>query len=56
MTLTADVISLHGQLLISAGRQLTERHISVLKAWGVDAVEVNTTAETPSHAPEPVAQ
>lgn len=44
MILTADVKSMVGQLLISAGRQLTERHISVLKAWGVDAVEVNAAA------------
>lgn len=52
MTLTADVTSLHGQLLIGAGRLLTERHISVLKAWGVDAVAVNAAAaETPSREP-----
>lgn len=44
MTLTADVTSLHGQLLIAAGRELTERHISVLKAWGVDSAAIRDNA------------
>ena len=50
MILAADVLNLHGQLLIGTGRQLTARHLEVLKAWGVAAVAVDAREELPAQA------
>ena len=54
MILTADVTSLQGQLLIATGRELTERHLSVLKAWGVETVEVKLSGDAPAQAPDAI--
>ena len=41
MKLTAPVYNPHGKLLLGAGVELTQRHISILKSWGVTEVEVD---------------
>jgi hypothetical protein len=40
MVLKAEVVDLRGRLLIAAGKELTERSISALPMWGVEAVDV----------------
>lgn len=35
MTLGQDAVHRNGRLLVVAGTRLTERHLRVLKAWGV---------------------
>jgi hypothetical protein len=38
MTLAEPVVNRHGQVLLGAGAALTDRHITVLKTWGVRSV------------------
>ena len=40
MVLAADALNKRGQVLIPAGRELTEKHVSALPAWGVHRIEV----------------
>ncbi len=38
--LAADAKNAHGQLLIRKGMEVTDRHLRVLKSWGVGEVQV----------------
>jgi hypothetical protein len=40
MELGADVMNVNDMLLLGQGTVLTERHLHVLKMWGIDAVHV----------------
>ncbi len=40
MTLAADVKNKHGNIMIKQGMCLSEKHIMLLKAWGVPEAEV----------------
>jgi len=40
MVLAADVVDKRGRLLIPAGKELSQKHLGALPAWGVDRVEV----------------
>jgi hypothetical protein len=40
MVLADDVTNKHGNVLLGKGNQLSEKHIGVLKAWGVTEVNV----------------
>lgn len=41
MVVALDVMNIDNMLLVPAGCPLTERHIDILKAWGVTEVEVD---------------
>ena len=43
MILASDVQDPFGRVLIKAGQRLDERHIKVLKAWGISSVDVEAT-------------
>ncbi len=40
MVLAADVLDKRGRLLVPAGKELSEKHIGALPAWGVAHIEV----------------
>lgn len=40
MVLAADVLDKRGRMLIPAGKELTERYLGALPAWGVAHIEV----------------
>ena len=40
MTLAADVKNKHGNIMIKQGMTLTEKHIMLLKAWGIADADV----------------
>ena len=40
MTLAADVKNKHGNIMIKQGMTLTEKHIMLLKAWGITDADV----------------
>jgi hypothetical protein len=40
MTLAADVKNKHGNIMIKQGMTLTEKHIMLLKAWGIAEADV----------------
>ena len=46
MVVTADVKNLDDMLLIPAGCPLTEKHIDILRAWGIPEVQVDSAGET----------
>ncbi len=41
MTLAADVKNKHGNIMIRQGMALTEKHIMLLKAWGIAEADVD---------------
>jgi hypothetical protein len=45
MTLGADVRDRSGRLLLGSGTELSERHLYILKTWGVVEVEITGTDE-----------
>ena len=47
MTLKADVRDITGRLLLKAGEVITDRHLSIFKAWGVTEAEVDTPEGAP---------
>lgn len=56
MTLGADVTSPRGQMLLGAGAILTERHLRLLAANGVERVKVKVEATGPAQgSPVPAA-
>jgi hypothetical protein len=40
MVLAQDVTNQHGNVLLGKGSELSEKHIGVLRAWGVTEVDV----------------
>jgi len=52
MKLTEPVFNINGNLLLREGVELTARHISILKAWGVSQVEVDSQEKTDQRKPE----
>jgi len=41
MVLAADVLDQRGRLLVPAGKELSEKHVRALPAWGVTRLEVD---------------
>ena len=54
MVVASDVKNLDSMLLIPAGCALTERQISILQAWGIGEVEVETAANV--EEPDPLSR
>lgn len=57
MILTADVLDQRGRLLVPSGKELSEKHVRALPAWGVTRLEVEgddleTSTEVESWAME----
>jgi hypothetical protein len=52
MVLAAPVSGPGGRQLAAAGTALTDKHLQVLRVWGIDGVEITDTAPTPSPAEE----
>lgn len=50
MVLAAPVSGPGGRQLAAAGTALTDKHLQVLRVWGIDGVEVTDSAPTPSPA------
>jgi hypothetical protein len=48
MTLGADVRDRSGRLLLGSGTELSERHLYILKTWGVLEVEIAGAEEVSS--------
>jgi hypothetical protein len=48
MVLAQDVLNMTGMVLLRKGAILTERHVKMLRTWGVTAIAVEGGAETPS--------
>lgn len=40
MVLAADILDQRGRLLVPAGKELSEKHVRALPAWGVSRIEV----------------
>lgn len=40
MVLAADIMDKRGRLLVPAGKELSEKHVRALPAWGVSRIEV----------------
>lgn len=47
--LAKNVVNFNGQLLLQNGVEITEKHLALLKKWGIDSVHIKTTdkIETP---------
>ena len=55
MNLAGDVVERTGRVLLRAGTEITEKHLDILRKWGVTEVDtVGTTPEVPAGAPEAV--
>jgi hypothetical protein len=52
MTLAADVKNKHGNIMIKQGMTLTERHIMLLKAWGIPEADVEGADREQLHQEE----
>ena len=56
MEVAADVVNLNGVLMIGQGAVLTERHLRILKAWGIDSIPIAgqelTAQELPPSQPQ----
>jgi hypothetical protein len=50
LTLAKDVKNAQGQLLIRSGVEIIERHLVLLKSWGITEVEVQEEIGRPSEA------
>lgn len=40
MVLNSDVKDINGRLLMTTGTELTEKHLHILKAWGITEVDI----------------
>lgn len=52
MTLAADVKNKHGNIMIKQGMTLTEKHIMLLKAWGIPDADVEGADRDQLHQEE----
>ena len=52
MTLAADVKNKHGNIMIKQGMTLTEKHIMLLKAWGITDADVEGADRDQLHQEE----
>lgn len=52
MTLAADVKNKHGNIMIKQGMVLTEKHIMLLKAWGIPDADVEGADRDQLHQEE----
>ncbi len=52
MILAADVKNKHGNIMIKQGMTLTERHIMLLKAWGIPDADVEGADREQLHQEE----
>ncbi len=59
MVLNSDVKDQNGRLLLKAGTELSEKHLSILRSWGVMEADIAGTADDSaikdSAAPEQIA-
>jgi hypothetical protein len=59
MTLDKDVENLQGAVLLRKGNQITERHLTIFKTWGVASVFIKeelSAADLDGKTPSEVAQ
>ncbi|CAK0737957.1 conserved hypothetical protein [Gammaproteobacteria bacterium] len=52
MVIVSDVKDRNGRILLRSGTEITEKHIRVLKTWGVTYVEIASPDNTTDAAPE----
>jgi hypothetical protein len=45
MTLAEEVRDTKGRILLPAGSELTDKHITAFRAWGVTSVVINSSGE-----------
>ena len=58
MVIDKDVTNLQGAILLRKGNEITERHISIFKTWGINTIfiaEAVNTADLGGRLPEDVA-
>jgi len=58
MILTSDVLDRSGRLLLKSGTELTDRHLYILRTWGIVEVDIagmedNDTNATPDKTIDP---
>jgi hypothetical protein len=53
MTLSVDVKDSYGRVLLRGGASLTEKHITMLKAWGVAEISIRDEGEKENPPPAP---
>lgn len=47
MKVAADVKNMDGMLLLPRGCELSERHINILQAWGINFIEIEVDGNSP---------
>jgi len=40
MVLAADIVENHGQVLLTAGSTINEKHINIFKTWGIPEADI----------------
>lgn len=45
MVLHADVLEPHGKVLLTAGSTITEKHIGILRTWGISEADIENVDE-----------
>ena len=55
MTVSCDVKNIDNMLILPAGGHLTERQIDILRAWGVEEIDVQVSEEAPTET-DPLSQ
>ncbi|MFC1481356.1 hypothetical protein ACFL6E_03810 [Candidatus Neomarinimicrobiota bacterium] len=40
MVLAADIVENHGQVLLTAGSTVAEKHINIFKTWGISEADI----------------
>lgn len=48
MEVAADVNNLNGALMVAQGTVLTERHLRILKMWGIESIEIAGGEDEPT--------
>lgn len=51
MVLSEDVLDKRGRILIPAGKELVEKYLTALPAWGVTRIDVEGDESTDTEAP-----
>lgn len=45
MVLAADIVENHGQVLLTAGSTITEKHIDIFRTWGIPEANITNVDE-----------
>ncbi len=45
MVLAADIVENHGQVLLTAGSTINEKHIHIFKTWGIPEADIENVDE-----------